>query len=257
MARLRYRVEGEGPKVVLLNGLFQRLESWDPVVPLLGGYTLLRYDMRGQGESEAPEGPYTPKAHAQDLLALLQELGWEEASLVGLSNGGIVALQAALMAPTRFRSLVLACTTPYLDPALKAKVGSWLHALKTGGTPLRLRVALPWIYGAGFLNAHPELLTEEGLASLIAQAPDERAQERLLLGFLSLEDLRPRLHSLALPALVLYGKEDLLFPRPYAQALAEALGAKLQALPTGHAAPLEDPLAFVQAVRKFLEEIHA
>ena len=213
--------------------------------------------MRGQGESEAPEGPYTPKAHAQDLLALLQELGWEEASLVGLSNGGIVALQAALMAPTRFRSLVLACTTPYLDPALKAKVGSWLHALKTGGTPLRLRVALPWIYGAGFLNAHPELLTEEGLASLIAQAPDERAQERLLLGFLSLEDLRPRLHSLALPALVLYGKEDLLFPKPYAQALAEALGAELQALPAGHAAPLEDPLAFAQAVRKFLEEIHA
>jgi len=223
----------------------------------VGGDTLLRYDMRGQGESEAPEGPYTPKAHAQDLLALLQELGWEEASLVGLSNGGIVALQAALMAPTRFRSLVLACTTPYLDPALKAKVGSWLHALKTGGTPLRLRVALPWIYGAGFLNAHPELLTEEGLASLIAQAPDERAQERLLLGFLSLEDLRPRLHSLALPALVLYGKEDLLFPKPYAQALAEALGAELQALPAGHAAPLEDPLAFAQAVRKFLEEIHA
>ncbi|WP_135255697.1 alpha/beta fold hydrolase [Thermus caldilimi] len=257
MAKLRYRVEGEGPKVVLLNGLFQRLESWDPVVPLLGGYTLLRYDMRGQGESQAPQGPYTPKAHAQDLLALLQELGWEEASLVGLSNGGIVALQAALMAPTRFRSLVLCCTTPYLDPALRAKVGSWLHALKAGGTPLRLRVALPWIYGGGFLNTHPELLTEEGLASLIAQAPDEKAQERLLLGFLSLEDLRPRLHSLALPALVLYGKKDLLFPKPYAQALAEALGAELQALPTGHAAPLEDPLAFAQAVGKFLEEIHA
>lgn len=257
MARLRYRVEGEGPKVVLLNGLFQRLESWDPVVPLLKGYTLLRYDMRGQGESEAPEGLYTPKVHAQDLLALLQELGWEEAFLVGLSNGGIVALQAALMAPTRFRGLVLACTTPYLDPALRAKVESWLHALRAGGTPLRLRVALPWVFGARFLNAHLELLTEEGLASLIAQAPDERAQERLLQGFLSLEDLRPRLHSLALPALVLYGKEDLLFPKPYAQALAEALGAKLQALPTGHAAPLEDPLAFAQAVRKFMEEIHA
>jgi 3-oxoadipate enol-lactonase len=257
MARLRYRVEGEGPKVVLLNGLFQRLESWDPVVPLLRGYTLLRYDMRGQGESEAPEGPYTPKAHAQDLLALLQELGWEEASLVGLSNGGIVALQAALMAPTRFRGLVLACTTPYLDPALRAKVESWLHALRAGGTLLRLRVALPWVYGAGFLNAHPGLLGEEGLRALQAQAPTEAAQERLLLGFLGLKDLRPALKGLGLPALVLYGEEDLLFPRPYALALAEALGARLQALPTGHAAPLEDPRAFAQAVRSFLEGVYA
>ncbi|WP_253729503.1 alpha/beta fold hydrolase [Thermus scotoductus] len=218
MARLRYRVEGEGPKVVLLNGLFQRLESWDPVVPLLRGYTLLRYDMRGQGESEAPEGLYTPKVHAQDLLALLQELGWEEAFLVGLSNGGIVALQAALMAPTRFRGLVLACTTPYLDPALRAKVESWLHALRAGGTLLRLRVALPWVYGARFLNAHPGLLGEEGLALLQAQAPTEAAQERLLLGFLSLKDLRPALKGLDLPALVLYGEEDLLFPQLYALA---------------------------------------
>ncbi|ULR41679.1 alpha/beta fold hydrolase [Thermus sp. NEB1569] len=257
MARLRYRVEGEGPKVVLLNGLFQRLESWDPVVPLLRGYTLLRYDMRGQGESEAPEGLYTPKVHAQDLLALLQELGWEEAFLVGLSNGGIVALQAALMAPTRFRGLVLACTTPYLDPALRAKVESWLHALRAGGTPLRLRVALPWIFGARFLNGHPELLGEEGLRALQAQAPTEAAQERLLLGFLGLKDLRPALKGLGLPALVLYGEEDLLFPRPYALALAEALGARLQALPTGHAAPLEDPRAFAQAVRSFLEGVYA
>ncbi|TBH21531.1 alpha/beta fold hydrolase [Thermus thermamylovorans] len=257
MARLRFRVEGEGPKVVLLNGIFQRLESWDPVVPLLGDYTLLRYDMRGQGESEAPEGPYTPEAHAQDLLSLLGELGWEEAALVGLSNGGIVGLQAALMAPKRFRGLVLCCTTPYLDAALRAKVQSWLHALKAGGTPLRLRVALPWVFGARFLNAHPELLREEGLGPLMAQAPDEKAQERLLFGFLSLEDLRPYLRGLTLPALVLYGEEDVLFPKPYAQALAEALGARLQALPTGHAAPLEAPSAFAQAVRGFLEEVYA
>lgn len=257
MARLRFRVEGEGPKVVLLNGIFQRLESWDAVVPLLKGYTLLRYDMRGQGESETPEGPYTPEVHAQDLLTLLGELGWEETTLVGLSNGGIVAVQAALLAPKRFRSLVLCCTTPYLDAALRAKVEGWLHALRAGGTPLRLRVALPWVFGAHFLNQHPELLTEEGLAPLVAQAPEEKAQERLLLGFLALEDLRPRLPHLHLPALVLYGEEDLLFPRPYAEALAEGLRARLKALPTGHAAPLEDPAAFAQAVRMFLEETYA
>ena len=246
MARLRYRLEGEGHPVVLLNGIFQRLESWDPVLPHLTGFTLLRYDMRGQGESEAPEGPYPPRAHAEDLLALLDEAKLSRPALVGLSNGGIVAMEAALLAPERFSALVLCCTTPYLDAALRAKVESWLHALKTGGTVLRLRVAL-----------HPELLAEEGLRGLAAQAPTKTAQERLLLGFLTLEDLRPRLKALALPALVLYGTEDLLFPKAYASNLAEALRARLEALPAGHAAPIEAPLAFARAVRAFLEEVYA
>lgn len=257
MAKLRYRLEGEGPPVVLLNGIFQRLESWDPVLPHLKGFTLLRYDMRGQGESEAPEGIYTPRVHAEDLLALLNRLGWEKAALVGLSNGGVVAMEVALLAPERFAALVLCCTTPYLDVALRAKVESWLHALKAGGTKLRLRVALPWVFGRSFLEAHPELLAEEGLRNLAAQAPTEAAQERLLLGFLTLEDLRPRLKALALPALVLYGTEDLLFPQAYASDLAQALRARLRALPAGHAAPLETPQAFAQAVRAFLEEVYA
>jgi len=257
MAKLRYRLEGGGPPLVLLNGIFQRLESWDPVLPHLKGFTLLRYDMRGQGESEAPEGIYTPRVHAEDLLALLNRLGWEKAALVGLSNGGVVAMEAALLAPERFAALVLCCTTPYLDVALRAKVESWLHALKAGGTKLRLRVALPWVFGRSFLEAHPELLAEEGLRNLAAQAPTEAAQERLLLGFLTLNDLRPRLKALALPALVLYGTEDLLFPQAYASDLAQALRARLRALPAGHAAPLETPQAFAQAVRAFLEEVYA
>jgi len=257
MVRLRYEVLGEGPKVVLLNGLFQRLESWDGVLPHLQGFTLLRYDMRGQGESEVPEGPYTPEIHARDLLGLLDRLGWKEAALVGLSNGGIVAMALALLAPERVRGLVLCCTTPYLDLALRSKVEPWLQVLKVGGTLLRLRVALPWVFGARFLNAHPELLTTEGLQTLLVQAPSEKAQEQLLLGVLTLGDLRPGLRGLDLPSLVLYGEEDLLFPRPYAEALAQSLRARLQALPTGHAAPLEDPLAFAREVRAFLEEVYA
>ena len=109
MARLRYRLEGEGPPVVLLNGIFQRLESWDPVLPHLTGFTLLRYDMRGQGESEAPEGPYPPRAHAEDLLALLDEAKLSRPALVGLSNGGSVAVGAALRAPGRLCGVGLCC----------------------------------------------------------------------------------------------------------------------------------------------------
>lgn len=253
MAELRYTLEGKGPPVVLLNGLFQRLEAWDGLLPHLSGFTVLRYDMRGQGLSPMGKGPLTPERHALDLKALLEHLQLGKVHLVGLSNGGVVAQVFALRYPERVGSLVLLCTTPYLDTALRAKVESWLYALEAGGTSLRIRVGLPWTFGRSFLNRHPELLLEEGLAALLAQAPPPEAQRELLLGFLKLGDLRPSLRELSLKAMVVAGEEDLLFPFPYAQALAEALRAELLSLPLGHAAPLEDPGLVGQVVRKFLE----
>jgi 3-oxoadipate enol-lactonase len=249
----RYRLEGAGPPVVLLNGLFQRLEAWEGLLPHLQGFQVLRYDMRGQGPSPVGEEALTPGRHARDLEALLDRLGLDRVHLVGLSNGGVVAQVFALERPERVRSLVLLCTTPRLDPALRAKVEAWLHALEAGGPLLRLRVALAWTFGRGFLNRNPGLLSEEGLRALLAQAPPGENQRRLLQGFLTLEDLRPRLRRLSLRALVVAGEEDLLFPLPYARELAEALGAELALLPLGHAAPVEDPDRVGQLVRALLE----
>ncbi|MER3557760.1 MAG: alpha/beta hydrolase, partial [Thermus sp.] len=154
----RYLLEGSGPPVVLLNGLFQRLEAWEGILPHLKDFQVLRYDMRGQGPSLVGEESLTPGRHAQDLEDLLDRLGLARVHLVGLSNGGVVAQVFALKRPERVQSLVLLCTTPHLDTALRAKVESWLHALEVGGALLRLRVGLAWTFGRSFLNRNPGLL---------------------------------------------------------------------------------------------------
>jgi 3-oxoadipate enol-lactonase len=253
--QLHYRLEGSGPVLVLANGIFQRIEAWEPLMPHLEGYRVLRYDMRGQGQSAVPEGAYTPELHAQDLRALLEALGIGRYHLLGLSNGGVVAQVFAAQQPSGLQSLILLCTTPRLDPLIRAKVESWRLALEWGGTMGRLRVALPWIWGRAYLEAHPELGSEASLEAMFAAAPSEEAQRRLIAGFLTLDDLRPRLAEVRVPTLVISGEEDLLFPPRYGQEIAQAIpGARHQVLAAvGHVAALEDTLGLARLIRGFLE----
>ncbi|WP_027881716.1 alpha/beta fold hydrolase [Meiothermus rufus] len=256
---LFYRLDGpqEAPLLVLANGIFQRTEAWDGLLPYLEGFRVLRYDMRGQGQSQVPPKPYTPEVHADDLAALLQALGLEDYTLLGLSNGGVVAQVYATRQPSGLQRLILLCTTPRLDPLLRAKVESWRWALEEGGTLGRLQVALPWVWGRAYLEAHPELTSQEALAQMLASAPGLEAQHNLLEGFLALEDLRPRLAQIHTPTLVLSGEEDLLFPPRYGQEIAQAMpNAHFRVLPqVGHVAPLENPALLAAEIRSFMEAV--
>ena len=78
---------------------------------------LVRYDHRGHGGSPAPAGPYSIADLGGDVLALLDRLEIERASLCGLSLGGMTAMWLASDAPERVERLVLCCTSALLGPA--------------------------------------------------------------------------------------------------------------------------------------------
>jgi 3-oxoadipate enol-lactonase len=244
----------EPPVLVLLNGLFQRSEGWDGLLPYLPPWPVLRYDMRGQGRSSAPEGPYPPAAHAADLGALLTHLGVRRHCWIGLSNGGVVALEAARRAPAGLCALVLCCTAAHLDGAARAAIASWGQAVRAGGVLLRLQVSLPWGHGTSFLGAHPELLHGEVLAAAAAQAPTAEAHLALVDGLLAATDLRPALPAIRTPTLVLSGDEDLLFPPRHGAVIAAGLPrAQRQVLTgVGHSAHLEAPERLGAAIATFL-----
>ncbi|KAM6489716.1 alpha/beta-hydrolase [Amanita muscaria] len=80
-----------------------------------GGYTVLVFDNRGVGNSSTPVGPYSTSAMAEDVVALLDYVGWTEdrnLHVVGVSLGGMIAQELAYRIPNRITSLVLAVTTP-------------------------------------------------------------------------------------------------------------------------------------------------
>src|SRR4051794_2169947 len=106
MTTLHHLVEGSGPVVVLLHAGVADLRMWDAQVDVLvPGHMVVRCDLPGYGGT--PVGPGSDGCDAEDVLALLDELGVEEFALVGASYGGYVALQVATAVPDRVDRLVL------------------------------------------------------------------------------------------------------------------------------------------------------
>lgn len=258
---LFYQIDPVGPQgfvsqpmLVLANGIFQRVEAWEPLMPYLEGFTVLRYDMRGQGQSAVPEGAYTPQLHANDLEALLKALGISSYFLLGLSNGGVVSQVFAARQPKELQKLILLCTTCYNDALIRAKVESWRLALQLGGTAARLRTAMPWIWGRSFFNAHPELTQDSALEQMVLAAPTVQAQFNLIEGYLSFNDLRTSNRTIAMPTLVLSGEEDLLFPPLYSNEITASISGAIHHIlnNVGHVAPIEDTVALAEHIRSFL-----
>lgn len=109
--RLFYESDGAGAPVVLIPDWAHDSGSWFRLLPLLRreDRRLIRYDLRGQGRSEAPaDGDYSLAAHRSDLLRLLDGLGIERAHLSGTGLGGSIALGFALEHPERVLSVAAA-----------------------------------------------------------------------------------------------------------------------------------------------------
>ena len=107
MTDLHYEVTGDGPPVVLLHQGVVDSRVWEPQLAALAErFTVVRYDRRGFGRSPRFDGAYSP---LDDLRAVLDAAGIERAALVGGSQGGKIALDAALERPERVTALVLLC----------------------------------------------------------------------------------------------------------------------------------------------------
>lgn len=251
---LYYEIHGDdgAPPLVFVNGVFQDTTGWSLHVRRFADRRCLVYDCRGQGRSAKPAGPYLMERHAADLLGLLEALRIGRADIVGLSNGGAVAMTLAAKHPDRVRRLVLVDTFAYADAALRAKLRSWELALDAGGPGLRFDVSVPWNFSRSFLEEHGRdlpLLREKALAL------DPDAMRALIAGSAA-HDARAALPRIAAPTLVLVGEEDVLAPPWAAREIANAIpGARLRTVTgAGHAMPIERLEEFCATLRTFFEE---
>lgn len=245
-ARLRWRLEGSGPAIVLLHGWALDLQYWDPAAGLLAHrFTVLRFDRRGFGLSG---GLPDVQRNAADLGAVLDAAGIAGAILLGMSQGARLALHFALLQPARVRALLLdgAPSTESSEPELP--LADYRHCLETQG-----EAALQ----AQILR-HP-------LMQLQTRDP---AMHALLAGIVAryrgLDLLQPParrtpadLSAIAAPTLVLNGERDSAARRGAGQRLQAAIaGAQRTLLPNGgHLALLDDPAGYVHAVSNFCSSL--
>jgi pimeloyl-ACP methyl ester carboxylesterase len=131
---LSHDVAGDGPVLVLLHSGVCDRRMWDAQWPALidAGYRLVRCDLRGFGETPAPDRPHND---AEDVLDLLDGLGIARAALVGSSYGGQVALETAARRPDRVGAIALICSAlPGHEPSAELRaLGAREEALIEAG----------------------------------------------------------------------------------------------------------------------------
>ncbi len=241
--------EEHKPWIILINGLFASLESWNQSLECLSShFRVLRYDGRGQGKGPRPTSGYDLKDLTADLKTILDEEKIKRAYLLGLSNGGRVALNFAALYPERVIAISASDTYAVVTPLLKLKLSSWLEANRLGGPSLRFKVAAPWIWGETITNKKPELIEQyRKLASL----EKIHVTEGLIRGAMS--DHAIDLQAIACPVLLTVGEEDLLTPSfTHTQMRDSIIHCELKVIKGGHASLLENAESIEEEILPWL-----
>ncbi|MFT3864232.1 MAG: 3-oxoadipate enol-lactonase [Solirubrobacterales bacterium] len=245
---LNHLVEGpaDAPALVLLNSLGTDLRMWDAQAEALREeLRIVRCDARGHGGSPTAPAPWTLADLGGDVVALLDRLGIERASVAGVSLGGATAVWLAAHAPERVERLVPCFTSAYFGPPD------------------------PWLQRAATVRAEGVAAVSEGvLGRWFTEAvdPDLRARMKAMIEATSAAgyaaatevvahlDLRGDLAAIDAPTLVIAGAEDPACPPAVGEALAAGIaGAELVVLEgAAHLGNVERPDAVTDLIRSHL-----
>jgi 3-oxoadipate enol-lactonase len=247
---LNYVLEGpeDAPVLVLSNSLGTNLGMWDDQASVLRErFRLLRYDQRGHGDSPVPSGPYKIENLGLDLLALLDRLEIEYASICGLSIGGLVGMWLASEAPERVDRLVLCCTASRFDPEMYDARASKVRAEGVGS--IADTVLERW-FTPEFCAARPETVAWAG--SMLRGTPAEGYAG--CCEVLRDTDVRGRLGEIRAPTLVIAGAEDPAATVDQAEEIRDSIPeARLIVVEAAHLANVEQPEAVTREILEHLE----
>lgn len=251
---------GDGPALLLLHGFTGNADTWEPLLPTLRArFHTVAPDLIGHGRSAVPPRPdrYAMDQCVADLVALLDAFGIDRAAVLGYSMGGRVALHLALAAPERVSALVLEGASPGIaDPDERA-------ARVASDAALADRIEHQ---GLGpFVDAWERLplfasqrrLPQAARARLRAQrlSHDPRGLANSLRGMGAgvMPPVHDRLSEIRVPVLLIVGELDGKYVALAHDMAAAIPRATVAIIPdAGHAAHLEHPEAFTQAVLRFL-----
>jgi pimeloyl-ACP methyl ester carboxylesterase len=254
---LRVREHGDGPPLLLVNGIGAHIGMWQPLEGHLEDRRLIEFDAPGTGGSKATLFPLTMDALASLTAAVLDELGYERVDVLGYSFGGMVALRLALNEPERIRRLALVATTPGWGG-----VPGSLKTLAHMATPLRYYSARYYEATVGDLMGgrarHDRDFVRRHGRHRLSVPPDVRGYAWQWLGVAASRNVLPLLPTLRLPTLVVTGDDDPVIPPANAMLLAHHLAeARLLVLPgEGHLLLYDSQSAALPAIADFLGSPH-
>lgn len=247
--KIHYRDEGNknGPAILLIHGSSSLLQTWEPLVELLGDrYRMISLDLQGHGlTGPRVDNDYSANAYISSALKVLDETGVESAYWIGNSMGGWVSWRAGLAVPNRVKGVVLIDASgaqtgeeikPYLGARLaRSTIGKWLLPQIT--PKFLVRSSLEENF------ARPERLTDELVTRYweLLRFPGNRAAT-LERGNTPREPEKwEDIGTLKMPVLLLWGQQDKVIPPSHGQAFEAAIpGAKLIVYEDAGHLPMEE-----------------
>jgi len=242
---IHYEVYGSGPPLLLTHGYSSTSAMWQGQIAALSKHhQLVLWDMRGHGQSDYPDDPaaYSEALTVGDMAALLDKIGADTAIVGGLSLGGYMSLAFVRTHPERVRALLIIDTGPGFkkDEARDA----WnKRAFETGDR---------------FEREGLEVLKSLSRERSSVVHRDASGLARAARGMLTQRDagVIETLPRIKVPALVVVGADDTPFLAASDYMAAKIPGAKKVVIPAaGHAANIDQPQAFIDAVLAFLDSL--
>lgn len=234
---------GEGPALLLTHGFMATSHMWEPnLAALSAGHQVVYWDMRGHGRSDYPTDPaaYSAEIYADDMAALLDAAGVEQATLVGMSLGGYLSLECNLRHPDRVSGLVLVDTGPGFKRDEPREAWNELTEGRAVGFEARGLDHLDYTRTEIAEGTHRDA---SGLI-LSARHVLKQHDDRVIAS----------LPAVAVPTLVVVGALDERFLAGCSYMAAKVPGAEHAVIPdAGHASNMDQPGAFDAAVTDFLD----
>ena len=251
-----YERSGAGAPLLFISGTGGDLRVKPNVMdgPLPRRFDTLAYDQRGLGQTSKPDIAYTMADYADDAAAMIALAGLDDALVVGVSFGGMVAQELVLRHPERVRRLVLACTSP----GGKGGASFPFHGIEHMSREERARLMIPisdMRRDAAWIAAHPE--EYEGFVAMtaadpFADEPGHAAGAHRQVEARAGHDTWDRLGEIACPVMIAAGKYDgIALPETQHKMAGRIHHAQLRFFEGGHLFMLQDRAA-MPAIIAFL-----
>ncbi len=252
---IEYYVEGSGPPLFLIMGYGMSASAWGEafLTELRGHFRTIRFSNRGTGLTDKPDAEYTVRMMADDAAGLLEELSIDQAHVLGVSMGGMIAQELALDHPQRVQRLLLLCTTcgargVQPQPEVVATM------VFTPGLSPQDQIRKGWSLSVTpeFLEKGRDILEEACRVDFQNPAPFYVLGRQA--GAIMRFDTYDRLPQIGAPTIVIHGDRDQLVPVQNAHILHDRIpDCDLRIVPGApHGFNLERPKEVAQAVMQFL-----
>lgn len=251
---LAYDDVGTGPVILLIHGFPLNRSMWRPQLGDLvaAGYRVITPDLRGFGDSDEPDGPYSMDLFSDDLIGLLDHLEISHAVVAGMSMGGYVLFNLLERFPERISAAVFVVTRSVADDeAGRARRLQLAGEVLKFGPQVVADLFHPLMFAPGTVAARPKL-AEEVYGLMVNTG--SRGLSGGLLAMRERPDVTPLLRSIRTPSLVIGAEQDLACPVEHPRMIADGIpGSRLELIAdAGHLVNLEQPNQFNLLLLDFL-----